>query len=364
MNKDEMNDDAEFEAFLKGEGDLSHALQGMPQPSPSAALDAAILGRIRTSMEQQQGPAANDPGDAVPAPRLARGLGMRWRVPAGIAASALVGLFAVQAYQSDVSGDLVSAPAQERAADAILAQESAQAPAAPAPAVEVPNVAAPEASVDAAAKPPASEPAAATARPRAETGRAAAALRRKAAPEPAAPAPSFELAAPVPAAQPAPAPAAAAPAPVVAQAADREAAVKAAMEPKRDLFDEERRRAESKSVEQNFRYAPPAAPAPIASADVRDTPGPAKVAANASGGPVLTKEQMEKVTVTGSSIRRTFSPVPATPQSLWIERIEARLREGKDAEALREWTKFREAYPRYSVPVELEEKMKALAEQG
>lgn len=357
-----MNDDAEFEVFLKGEGDLARALQGVPQPSPSAALDAAILGRIRTSMEQQQGAAANDPGEGLPAPRLARGLGMRWRVPAGIAASALVGLFAMQAYQSNVSGDLVSAPAQERAADAILSRESAQPPAAPPP--EVVNAVEPEAVADAVATPRASEPVAAVAKPRAESGRAAAAPRHEAPAKPAAIPSPIEPAAPVLAAPPPPAPA---PAPVVIEAADKEAAFKAATEQQSRLYDEERRRTESKALERNFRFTPPAAPAPAPAAEASppvSSQAQATNAAGASAAPILARERVEKVTVTGSSIKRTMSATPATPQLTWIERIEGHLRDGKDAEALREWTRFRETYPDYRVPAELEEKMKALAEQG
>ena len=96
-----MTDDAEFDAFLNGEGDLARRLQGLAQPGPSAALDAAILANARAAMAQQ-GPsvAANDSGDATPAPRLAPSLGWRWRIPAGIAATVLVGVFANQTFQS------------------------------------------------------------------------------------------------------------------------------------------------------------------------------------------------------------------------------------------------------------------------
>jgi hypothetical protein len=121
VNKDDMNDDAQFDAFLRGEGDLTRDLQGLAQPGPSASLDAAILANARQAMAQEpRSDAANDSGAAPSAPRLAPGLGWRWRAPAGIAAAVLVGVFAQQTFNT--SGDLndvstPSAPAAEVAAE-------------------------------------------------------------------------------------------------------------------------------------------------------------------------------------------------------------------------------------------------------
>lgn len=108
-----MSDDAEFDAFLKGDGDLSRRLQDVPQAVPSAALDAAILQRARELMAQESSrpAAANDAGTKQPAPRL----GWRWRVPAGIAATVLAGVFARQAYQA--SADREREAAMPQAAD-------------------------------------------------------------------------------------------------------------------------------------------------------------------------------------------------------------------------------------------------------
>ena len=117
MNKDDMSDDAQFDAFLNGEGDLARELQCLAQPGPSAHLDAAILANAREAMAQEpQLSAANDGGDSTPAPRLAPSLGWRWRIPAGIAATVLVGVFAQQTFNT--GGDLndtsvPSAPAAE-----------------------------------------------------------------------------------------------------------------------------------------------------------------------------------------------------------------------------------------------------------
>lgn len=136
MNSDDMND-AQFDAFLKGDDALSRELQAMPQAAPSAALDAAILGRAQALMESESRPAAaNDASDGTvsPLPRL----GLRWRVPFGIAATLMAGVLAHQAWQASADGNRAaeviktdqapaprSAPAQKIAIDA---QEAAPAP--------------------------------------------------------------------------------------------------------------------------------------------------------------------------------------------------------------------------------------------
>lgn len=134
MNKDEMSDDAQLDAFLRGESGLARRLQAMPQPSPSAELDAAILEKVRASMAPVVREAANDPG--APGARPARSLGLRWRVPAGIAAMVLVGLFARQSYETSVGAVQVSLPQQERA-EAARVQERAVTPATPPPPAEL-----------------------------------------------------------------------------------------------------------------------------------------------------------------------------------------------------------------------------------
>ena len=117
------DDDAQFEAFLRGEGDLSRQLQALAQPSPSAELDAAIIERARLAVVQQGREAANDPGVWQAAkPQRARGHGLRWSIPAGIAATVLAGLIGQQTYQKggydaieDASSVAVTAPKQAAA---------------------------------------------------------------------------------------------------------------------------------------------------------------------------------------------------------------------------------------------------------
>lgn len=330
-----MNDDAEFEAFLKGEGDLARRLQGLAQPSPGPSVDAAILGRIRTSMEQQRDVAANDAGEPQSGPRIAPAMGMRWRVPVGIAASVLVGLFATQAYQSNTSRELVTMREQERAADAVLEEELAPVPAPPAP----------------PAPAPAAELEQAPAMPEA----------RKPAPEMAAPTP-----------------------PIVVPA---ERTRTAGLEKRASAAAAQKRRAES-----------PVAPPVVSAADVATPPLPPPAApsvpAPVSAAPAAksrfaapTPQTMQEVTVTGSRIQshvaEASSPVQmvsdrmevsgsrirsgiatdrAVDGAAWAQAIEQMLDKGDVAGALREWKKLRETYPDFVAPAQLEARMKRLVE--
>lgn len=143
VNKDDMSDDAEFEAFLKGEGELSRRLQALPQPSPGAELDAAILGRVKQDLaREERPPAANDAGDDVPVPRLGRGLGARWRIPAGIAATVLVGVMAKQSFEANPDARLESVPQETTSADVVIVQK---VPEEPAQMLELPAAVAPQA---------------------------------------------------------------------------------------------------------------------------------------------------------------------------------------------------------------------------
>lgn len=101
MNSEDIND-ADLEAFLKGEDALSGELQAMQQASPSAELDAAILSRAEAQMARDSRPAAaNDAASRAPLSHL----GLRWRVPAGIAATLMAGVLAHQAWQASADVD-------------------------------------------------------------------------------------------------------------------------------------------------------------------------------------------------------------------------------------------------------------------
>ena len=292
-----MSDDAEFDAFLKGEDALSRRMQAMPQAVPSAALDAAILQRAKDLMAQEARPeAANDAGAGTPALRRA-GLGWRWRVPAGIAATVLAGVFARQAFQASVDmeqGAAMPAPVEERA-------QISQPPAAP-PAAEPP--------ADLSAR--------------------------------AMPAPKVPMAA-------APA-AAAAPAPVLQdRAADKAVAAPAPVQ------------TEPVAVDEKPAAAPPAPPANYyapAPAPVVEITAPAR-RMEMQRSPVRRADEgmLEKMEVSGSRIKAdAMAKAPAE----WLAEIEAMLGEAKDAQVLQEWGKFRKMYPDYPVPQTTEERIKAI----
>lgn len=134
MNSEDIND-AELDAFLKGEDALSGELQAMQQASPSAELDAAVLGRAEAQMARDSRPAAaNDASDGSgPKAPLSR-LGLRWRVPAGIAATVMAGVMAHQAWQASADMDRagvmrIPAPAPQSVPATVEAEKPALAPA-------------------------------------------------------------------------------------------------------------------------------------------------------------------------------------------------------------------------------------------
>jgi hypothetical protein len=307
VNKDDMNDDAQFDAFLNGEGDLARRLQALPQPGPSAALDAAILARARAAMAQDSRPAAaNDSGDGTLAPRRTPGMGWRWRIPAGIAASVLVGLFAHQTFQQGGELNEVVNPIAPPVPAAPVAQD-----------------------VEAAAPVPESRPAkAAAAVPEALQKPAAPAKEIKT----EKPAASFEFARPAPVAQ----------AEARAEMADLQ---RQAMTEKKSTVD----KSKSDAYLSKEKTAAPL-PAPVESYSPAPAPEPAP-------------PQQQEVRVSGR--RNTYEPqlsgglivAPAAPAPVaqaepraWLERIEKLLEQGRRDEALREWKAFRAAYPAYPVP--------------
>jgi hypothetical protein len=101
MSTDNLHDDAEFERFLAGEGELSRQLKGLPQAEPSAELDAAVFASIEAAMaaekvqvvEPEPRGAANDPvGPTTISPQRRRSLAYYWHWPVGVAAGILLTL--------------------------------------------------------------------------------------------------------------------------------------------------------------------------------------------------------------------------------------------------------------------------------
>jgi hypothetical protein len=338
--------DEEFDAFLRGEGDLSRRLQGLTQPASSPKLDAAILGYVKAGLAQEaqaaqvqpaRPAAANDAVIGGAAPRLARGIGRRWRIPAGIAAGVLAGVLGHQAYQNSAArmeAGMAAAP--------VAAEVAAPSPpvvvaeAAPAPPVEVATE---------AARPSAPAPAARA----------------------ASPAPPLVVAAPPPPEAP--------PAPVVAAAAPP------SQEPGRvDIVGSSIKRAPAEdSTASNVAkpQAPAAAPAPASSAERYSSASPAPERPSVAALEPPERAGIEGKMKAAPSSARAEAPLlrsralaltemekaaeskPETPDARakrardWLSVIDAMLKADLKSDALAEWTKFRTAYPDYPVPDEM-----------
>lgn len=335
MKNDDMSDD-EFDAFLNGKDDLSRRLQALPQPASSAQLDAAILQRIELALAQEQRPeAANDAGEATPAPRVRSGLGMRWRVPAGIAATLLAGVFAHQVF--DASGDgktsaMVSTPADMAApAAAPVPAPAAEVSPPPPPASQPPPVAADAAAnvVMAPAKPAQAERAKKQSAPAKPMPEPKVMRDAPAALGAAASIPAPAVAAPAPPPPPAPAPVASLPAPAPV------------------LSLEERTLS---------RRAAPVTTTTANASNVR----PREQDGSANAGGQLSKataERSEPVTVAGARIKSDAAVAPAED---WLRVIDSLLQAQLKNDAKTEWQRFRKAYPDYPVSDEFKARIDAL----
>ncbi|MFZ6871772.1 hypothetical protein ACO0LF_06900 [Undibacterium sp. Di27W] len=96
--------DAEFEGFLQGKGELASLLQNLPQAQPSAELDAAIIAQaeraLAASTPALMVSAANDAigpeGHGKPPSFL-----WRWKLPLSLAASILFAIPVVMQYKQE-----------------------------------------------------------------------------------------------------------------------------------------------------------------------------------------------------------------------------------------------------------------------
>lgn len=325
-------DDAGFEAFLRGEGELADLLRAMPQPDASSQLEAAIMADAQAALARPQvtaGVAANDPVIAS-----TPGFLTRWKIPLGLAASILLALplLMQQRGQSPSRENAIvvaaapASPVPERAEESAQAERRSQradkdadysqlAKAEPQP--RSPESARPPVVAKRAA-PPATNVTNATAPAVKEEAAPAAASIAEAnstQPEPIViaqgPAPEF-AGAPLPVPQ---APMAAAPAPakpMIASRGEQERSAKAA--------------------------APAAAPAPA----------PASVT-GAAGGLKSDAQLADQST----------APAPAKAKA-WLLQIETLIKVGRHKEALEEWTKFHQTYPDHPVQKTLLRQIEAL----
>lgn len=296
MNPHDHTEDAEFEDFLNGEGDLARQLQGVPQPQPPEALSAAILARAAADMRGGAESANDALHDAVPAAPPARHYLRRARVPLGLAASAVFALFAVRVLMPQAVAPVAKEPVVVAAAPVAEA---------PPPAVEIESAPPPA--------PKAVQHKRSATRPAPPVDIAVAAADTEIAPAPALAAPSI----------------AAAP-PVMAAPMAKRSTVLAAREESRQLI---------LQPEPGAEFPLLAAPAPLARMR-------APVMADAASKP------------RPMSYFGAVAEDPPAPE--WLDRIDAMLKAGQTKEAHAEWLKFRMRYPYAEVPPELQRQLQAI----
>ncbi|WP_035051903.1 hypothetical protein [Andreprevotia chitinilytica] len=309
--------DAEFDAFLRGEGELADALRQLPQAEPSAESDAAILAfakeHVRTqppsdstsATTRQQGNAAND--DTHPGAMPFRRIPHAWSYGFGLAASIVLGvsLLLYRGLPTDQP-----TPGHPKPADLAEQTPAAQAKPAAAPAQlaqlaqndAVQRQAAPETSKAAERAAPAAAPS--SAKP--QVNAPAKAEHKREAPTALAKVDQTQQVEPV---EPA-----AAGAPPVALA-------------KADQADEQRARVTSVAPQTHTEEA--IRPAPVAAAPA--APPAAGVAST-----------------------------DTSPAKAWLETIEAMIDAGLKRDAREEWKKFQRAYPDYQPSPKLQAKLKTL----
>lgn len=334
-------DDAGFEAFLRGEGELADLLHAMPQPDASSQLEAAIMADAQAALARPPvtaGVAANDPVIASAPVFLAR-----WKIPLGLAASILLALplLMQQRGQSPSRENAIvvaaapASPVPERAEESPQAERRSQRADKDADYSQLakaePQLRSPESArppvVAKRAAPPATDVTNATAPAvKAEAAPAAASIAEanSTQPEPIViaqgPAPEFAAAPPsVPPAPPAP-PMLAAPAPakpMIASGVGQERSAKAA--------------------------APAATPAPA----------PASVTGAAGAGAVGALK---------SDAQLADQSAASAPEKAktWLLQIETLIKAGRHKEALDEWAKFHQAYPDHPVQKPLLRQIEAL----
>lgn len=127
-------DDAEFEALMQRTGDLAELLRAIPQPEPSAELDAAILAHAELVLSRGQTPAAANDAVLPESTKRPPSFIWRWRLPLGLAASVLlvlpIALTQWRATSKNEPSAMIAAapPPASPAADAGAAAATATAP--------------------------------------------------------------------------------------------------------------------------------------------------------------------------------------------------------------------------------------------
>ncbi|MFZ6647934.1 hypothetical protein ACO0LO_19570 [Undibacterium sp. TJN25] len=372
-------EDAELEDLLQGRGELASHLQNLPQQTPPPELDAAIFAQVEAALRegkpQQPAPAAaNDAHipEARPAPLPVRKQPW-WRgAPLATAASvAIVGFLGLQ-WRHQLELDV---PVPGPSIPAAPAVQAAQAP-----------VAEPGAASEAAVKAAEKETSATSREASKEPARAAADIP----PLAAAPAQTVKKSADRAAAgtAPAAAQAEAAPPPEPAEGSTAKPGISGRVASYSDLPQPKKAETVQDAGMQaraiaNISPAPPANPAPVPApspvpAPVA-SPAPAPLPSAVAVGPAFAPAPAPAVIASPDYSRRSAEPRlkasvakplpngPLTEKQASNAReqlnlVEELLKAGLRSDALKEWNKFRKAYPDYPVPDTVTEKIRALQE--
>lgn len=343
------DDDRDFDAFLRGEDDLSARLRQLPPPDVPAALDARILAQARVALREPL-TAANDAAadvsvvdevdavDAVDPPRRAPWF-VRVRAPLALAATVVIGVSlslrwegwkderpAAVLSDAEPAGESAPAPAPAVEKSKSMPPPQASAPAVAAdPAVDLP--ARPQRPVQAARRAPVAPPAA-EARLAEDAAPVAAAPQAAAAPAPSSAPPSF------PAGESKPGP-----------------AVSGMYASKRSAYE---RVVPDQSLQ---RFAPPgpalALPAP---ASPSAAPAPVEAARRAPS----TRVEVSGSRITRADVQARTALEPDARARQWLDLLTELLDRHLDDDARDAWRQFRVEFPDTAVPAALQARIDAL----
>ncbi|MES2102554.1 MAG: hypothetical protein V4634_00935 [Pseudomonadota bacterium] len=348
------SDEAEFEEFLQGRGELARHLQALPQDTPSPALDAAIFAKVEAALKSgAPAPvlAANDAdipeAAGKPAAALVSGnpsFRQRWwrGAPFATAASvAIVGFLGLQwRHQLELDSP---APVYT-----------------PAPAVQAPPVsAAPQ--NEPQAVPPAQAPAESSARPPVAMSPPPAPMAEKSR--------AKAVSRPAPAQDTVSAPAT--PSPVFAgKLAEKDIAAAKLEQAASGYAPAEVWQGKKMEIKEGRVAQVPSGTASLAA----PAPLPALRSAPIDAAPTATEAASGYARQAGAADARLVAPYasnqPSAPSVLSekqaaeakerLDLIEELLKAGLRRDALAEWDKFRKAYPAYPVPDSVTEKIRGL----
>lgn len=345
-------DNAEFDAFLRGEDDLSRGLKSLTHPSPSAELDRSVLAAIESALAEENGSkrnAANDEPEPSRGKRGAPQFIFNRYTAIGMAAGVLLAV--IVQWQMNAGRSVPMMAAAEKAAHSDMQKKTA--PSTQKKPAELPLIA--KADLPAASMPKAA-------------GRGMTV-------SPPAPAPARILAPPVIApAEVAPIEVARTPAALqqslnqrtrAPEHADVIAAEDVGKMPDKNVADSLQRISRitmTTPVAPTAPFVPPAR-APDANASnagkaTASMPAPEE-AQPAAENTIAATSAMPAAARLSSVAAEPFVNYRENPKA-WLDLVQKKLDARLEQEALDEWDRFRKAYPDYVVPDDLTEKIGAV----